>query len=107
MTSIPTTTENDAKMAALVAARPMLLSNAIQALQLGTLIVGLVLVAANMGAKGERLERHESDLKELKAITQELVKAQISIVKDNETQSNQIVVLVKLEDRIRALENNK
>ena len=79
--------------------RPVMLSNVIQMLQLLTLIVGLTLVAANMGAKGEKLDRHEVDLKDLKIIVQDLVKFQVSSTKDGEK-------LKDLEARIRALETN-
>lgn len=79
--------------------RPVMLSNVIQMLQLLTLIIGLTLVAANMGAKGEVLNRHDVDLKDLKAIVQDLVKFQVSTTKDNEK-------LRDLETRVRALETH-
>lgn len=79
--------------------RPVMLSNVIQMLQLLTLIIGLTLVAANMGAKGEQLSRHEVDLKDLKIIVQDLVKFQVSSTKDGEK-------LKDLEARVRTLENH-
>jgi len=82
----------------------MLLSNTIQALQLITLVLGLVLVAANMGAKGERLDQHSNELTELKRITGDLVKAQISSTKDGDAMKD---TLKDLEQRMRYIENHR
>lgn len=98
---------SEKSVAAEFMSKPVLLSNTIQALQLLTLIIGLIVVSANIGAKGEKLERHEVDLKELKAITTELVKAQISMSKDTESQGKTVGKLEGLEDRVRKLEMKK
>ncbi len=77
------------------------LNTTIQSLQLVTLIIGIVCAVMVLGKRDAHIARNIQDIKELRLISEDLLKTSISVQMTNKFQEQQLAALL---DRVHRLE---
>lgn len=72
--------------------------------QVGVFAVGLSSVAVSIGRRDATIDQHSSQLGELKSITSDLVRAQLTLIGNDQVTAQR---LQDLERRLAAVETNK